>query len=47
MQTQEWKVTVRITAPLPGFGWVFLLPYDYLNTVLMILFALDGEKKDS
>ena len=40
-------MTVRITAPLPGFGWVVLLPYGYLNTVLMILFALDGEKKDS
>lgn len=44
-----WKksVTVSLIAQWPGFGWFVPRSYCYLNTVLMILFALEEEKKDS
>lgn len=34
-----------LIAQWPGFGWFVPLPYCYLNTVLMILFVLEEEKK--
>lgn len=39
------SVTISFIAQLPGFGWLVPLPYCDLNTVLMILFALEEEKK--
>ena len=38
-------MTANLATQLPGFSWVVPLPYCYLNTVLMILFALEGGKK--
>lgn len=39
MQDSQPRCTIA------GFGWVVPLPYCYLNTVWMILFALEEEKK--
>lgn len=38
-------MTLNFISQLPGFSWFVALPYCYLNTVLMILFALEEEKK--